>query len=198
MPVAKAGHTTLSAMRAGCSRDRMRVSGADGETACRIRAPDFATRTHQARLDRVERPGHALGSSRLVEPGVDFRISSRVGLRAWAWPSGRIEVTGALIDLLDDHELSAALAHEIAHLRNGSGAADGGAALASADNDSVERDADRAGCAMLADAGLPPQAMVSMLSKVATGLRDPHALSGRIEAASTACIGTPGPLAATR
>jgi Zn-dependent protease with chaperone function len=117
-----------------------------------------------------------------------FRISHRGGLGAWAWPSGKVEITPDLVDALDDHELAAALAHEVAHL-----IADDivetrqRAALAGSDSETIERSADRLGCSILADAGLPPEAMIRMLSKVAIGLREPRMLAPRIAQASAVC-----------
>jgi predicted Zn-dependent protease len=116
-----------------------------------------------------------------------FRLSRRDGLGAWAWRSGRIEITPALVDALDDDELAAALAHEAAHLMADGIATRQRAALAEPDSETAERAADRSGCSMLAAAGIPPAAMVRMLGKVAIGLRDPRMLDGRIAEAALVC-----------
>jgi Zn-dependent protease with chaperone function len=101
-------------------------------------------------------------------------------------------VSGELVDRLDDAELSAALAHEMAHLVNGSAANRHRAALArEREDDSIERAADRVGCSLLASVGLPTDAMLRMLRKVSSGLREPHALAGRIDAASAHCLAPP-------
>lgn len=148
-------------------------------------------RPSDTRTLRVERAGAKLASERVPGP-VSYRIVSRAGLGAWAWPSGRIEITRDLVDRLDDDELTAALAHELAHLATLAGvrkraslASSSGADAAA--GDALERAADRDGCATLASAGVPPQAMVSMLKKLAAGLRDGRSLAGRIAAASAAC-----------
>ncbi len=117
---------------------------------------------------------------------IAFKESSRSGLGAWAWPSGRIEITAALVDALDDDELIAALAHELAHLTDDASTAGSRAALAR-NGDDIERAADRAGCSMLASIGVPPEAMVRMLGKVSSGLHSPRDLDGRIVAATSAC-----------
>jgi Zn-dependent protease with chaperone function len=55
----------------------------------------------------------------MVAEGIAWQVSPRRGLGAWAWPGGRIEVSRALIDRLDDEQLAAALAHELGHLLDG-------------------------------------------------------------------------------
>lgn len=141
----------------------------------------------RSRQERVERLGRLVAPPERSERKLTFRISRRGGLGAWAWQSGRIEITPDLVDALDDDELAAALAHETAHLMIEGVGMKHRAALAESDSETIERDADRSGCSMLADAGVPPEAMVRMLEKVATGLRQPRMLAGRIEEASLVC-----------
>lgn len=140
------------------------------------------------RKQRVERLGYALRSAATLPRDIEFKVSAQASIGAWAWPDGRIEVSRTLVDLLDDAELSAALAHEIAHLGDGSSGRRTQAALAQhPENESIEHGADRMGCMLLARVGVPPAAMIDMLRAVAMGLRDPTALDGRIRAAADAC-----------
>jgi hypothetical protein len=142
-----------------------------------------------ARRGRVARVGAAL----LPDGAVRWGVTGRRGVGAWAWPDGRIEVSGALVDRLDDEELAAALAHELGHLLDdghlpGRHALDGGAGDA-------ERRADRLGCGLLRRHAIPGAAMPRMLAKVAAATRDPSgALAMRIAAASAACaVTSPAP-----
>jgi predicted Zn-dependent protease len=134
------------------------------------------------RSDRVVRAGAAL----LPDGGVRWRVTARTGVGAWAWPDGRIEVSRALVDRLDDQELAAALAHELGHLLDG-GHLPGHHALDGGSGD-AERRADRLGCRLLLRHGIPASAMPRMLAKVAAATHDPSgALAARIAAASAGC-----------
>jgi len=90
-------------------------------------------------------------------------VSPHKGLGAWAWPDGRIEVSRALVDRLDEEELAAALAHELGHLLDGGHLPVGTAGLddgpplglrGAAGADEAEARADRIGCALLARRGI--------------------------------------------
>jgi Zn-dependent protease with chaperone function len=140
-----------------------------------------------SRQERVERLGRLVAPPGCSSRKLTFRISRRGGLGAWAWQSGRIEITPDLVDALDDDELAAALAHEAAHLKTEDVGMKQPAALAEPESETIERAADRSGCSLLADAGVPPEAMVRMLGKVAMGLRKPAMLDGRIAEASLVC-----------
>lgn len=91
---------------------------------------------------------------------------------AFAWDDGRIYLTRALLDMLDDHELAAAIAHEMGHLV-GSSHLHAPATLMGRANSvaDLEARADRIGAEMLRSAGLPSAAMSSMLQKVAASSR---------------------------
>jgi predicted Zn-dependent protease len=138
----------------------------------------------EPRLERVQRLGASLAPEGTA---IQFGLSSRRGLAAFAWPDGSVLVTRALADLLDDDQLAAALAHEIGHLVDGGHLASMPAALAGrpADDD-AERHADRTGCALLAAHGRSPAAMQRMLETLAAALGD-DVLAGRIAAATDAC-----------
>jgi Zn-dependent protease with chaperone function len=137
------------------------------------------------RIERVERVGRAL----LPGGDIDWGVSPRDGLGAWAWPDGRIVVSQALVDRLDDDELAAALAHEIGHLLDGGHLATVPLALRGDTRDGdLELRADRTGCELLASRGRPLEAMSRMLAKVAAGHGDGGgAFRRRIAAADAAC-----------
>jgi Zn-dependent protease with chaperone function len=100
---------------------------------------------------------------------------ARVG--AWSWPDRTVVVTQKLVESLDDEELSAAVAHEMAHLELG--AEPRPAALAGRSGKAaVEVAADRRGAALLAASGLDPTAMPRMLRRVAA-LVGPATAAGR-------------------
>ncbi|MCW5890727.1 MAG: M48 family metalloprotease [bacterium] len=96
-------------------------------------------------------------------------LSRRPGLGAWARRSGRIEVTPALVDLLDDDELAAAVAHELGHLVAG-GHVDAAAALAGAGDAAGEERADAVGCRLLAASGRPTGALPRLLRRLGPAL----------------------------
>ncbi len=145
-----------------------------------VRIPDTAV---DARLERVARIGATLApAGAAIHPG----LSARRGLAAFAWPDGSVLVTRDLVDLLDDEQLAAAIAHEIGHLLDdGHLAAPAALADAPAD-DEPERRADRTGCRLLAEAGRSPDAMPRMLVAVNAALGT-DVLRERIVAATDAC-----------
>src|SRR5437899_1996032 len=66
----------------------------------------------QRRVERVSQP--FLG--RVIHGSVRFRVLNYDTACAFGWPDGRIYLTRSLVDLLDDQELAAAIAHELGHL----------------------------------------------------------------------------------
>ena len=117
----------------------------------------------QARVERVVRPLTAMCSSHQVT----VRVLASGTPCAYGWPDGRVFLTRGLLDLLDDEELAAAVAHELGHLLedghlHGPVALQGGCGTL----DKEER-ADLRGCTLLEAAGLPPWAMAQSLRKVA-------------------------------
>jgi predicted Zn-dependent protease len=120
-----------------------------------------------------QRAGAALAR---LTPALDGRairltVTDSPTVAAYAWPDGRIVLTRALIRLLDDDELAAALAHEVGHLlADGhlrTAAALRGAPPHDAPGLDVESRADAAGCGLLTASGCAPGAMSRMLEKVA-------------------------------
>ena len=114
---------------------------------------------------------------------VHVTVNASPAVGAYAWPEGRLLLTSGLARLLDDDELSAAVAHELGHL-----VADGrmqavaalngtGATSSAADAESL---ADAAGSRLLTSAGYPPEAMPRMLEKVAAAPGTSKALRSRL------------------
>lgn len=89
---------------------------------------------------------------------VTIRVLASEAAAAYAWRDGSLFVTRGLLRVLDDAALTAAIAHELAHL---SGHGDGLA------GDAAERLADRRGSELLATSGLPRAWMLRMLSRLA-------------------------------
>ena len=85
---------------------------------------------------------------------VTVRVLGDAEPAAFAFRDGSVFVTRGLVSLLDDGELSAALAHEVAHL---SGRGDG------LPGPEAERLADRIGADLLRASGLSPALMPRML-----------------------------------
>lgn len=154
-------------------------------TGCRGPTPrsDLVDGLEAARLARVQRLGQAV----LPDSRIDWGLSPRTEVGAWAWPDGRIRVSRALVDLLDDAELMAALAHEVGHLLDrGDLSPPPAALLGGAEGDDPELRADQIGRRLLEARGLPPEAMGRMLAKVAARSRG-GGFARRIAAARAAC-----------
>jgi Zn-dependent protease with chaperone function len=140
--------------------------------ACHPHAARRLAAGPEASLDaaRLERIAHAAERAAPIGlPGgfLQVRLSSRHEIGAWAWGDGRIQVSRALADLLDDDELAAAVAHELGHLLAGGELPGYPAALAGAGEPSEpEERADRLGCRLLAARGIDPLAMARMLRKI--------------------------------
>ena len=123
-------------------------------------------------LHDEERETRLLSVARRCEPHFlvgncryEILVSSNAG--AFAWPDGRILITRGLIDLLNDEELAAAIAHEIGHLLADGHVAGRFSLDGSSGAKDVEGRADSLGCQLLAEAGVPTQSMTSLLGKLA-------------------------------
>ena len=137
----------------------------------------------QARVERVARTVLPPGT-----PGaVTVRILDSADPTAFSWPNGQVFVTRGLVDLLDDQELAAAIAHELGHLV-GDGLLKHApvAALRGCCKDfDAEARADAIGVNLLRDRNLPAHSMAGMLERVrASGSLPPscrEAIGHRIE-----------------
>ena len=128
-----------------------------------------------------------LGQAVLPTARIDWGLSPRKDVGAWAWPDRRVRVSPALVDLLDDDELTAALAHELGHLLDrGDLSPPPAALLGGAEGDDPELRADQIGRRLLEVRGLPPEAMGRMLAKVAARCGG-EGFARRIAAARAAC-----------
>ena len=115
------------------------------------------------RLERVRPLVAALCDSR-HDVKLEVAVLGRQDLAAFSWPDGHIFLSRGLIDSLNDAALSAAIAHEIAHVLNHSnevtGLRGGEARLAE------EVRADHVGVQLLQAASIPAEAMATMLERV--------------------------------
>ena len=85
---------------------------------------------------------------------------------AYAWPGGDVFVTRGLVDLLDQQELAAALAHEMGHLIADRALNPPTSLHGSTGGDASEIAADATGVDLLANQGIERDVMISMLRKV--------------------------------
>ena len=113
------------------------------------------------------------------------RVLNSLEPAAYSWPCGEVFVTRGLLELLNDEELAAAMAHEMGHLASNDGRR--GALGLRGRNEGLEAEirADRVGADVLNAAGIPSATMAVMLSKVrnAATLQSIHAteMDRRIE-----------------
>ncbi|HEX8910782.1 MAG TPA: M48 family metalloprotease [Humisphaera sp.] len=163
---------TAASFAAGCGSSRPVASAPSavdrwvdrqgGMLAC----PD-----RQARLDRAVA---ALGRPDLTCLRTYVLGTDRPA--AYSWPDGRVFVSRGLVDLLDDAELAAAIAHECGHLiADGHVAATPPTALtgkpAHACGGDAEVAADREGVALLRAANIDPAALARVLAKLGADAR---------------------------
>jgi predicted Zn-dependent protease len=117
------------------------------------------------RLERARPLVAALCDSR-HDVKLEVAVLDRDDLAAFSWPDGHIFLSRGLIDSLDDAALSAAIAHEIAHVLNHKHS-NGVAALRGSDARLTEEvRADRLGVHLLQAAGVSGDAMAAMLECV--------------------------------
>lgn len=102
----------------------------------------------------------------------DYQVVDRMDATAFAWPDGRIHVTRGLVDLLDDEELAAAVAHELGHLLDDGHLTGRFSLKGTARSQDAEARADVIGRQLLRQAGLPHESMKRMLEKVLPAHRD--------------------------
>jgi Zn-dependent protease with chaperone function len=97
---------------------------------------------------------------------ITLHVLATDSVSAFSWPSGDVFVTRGLVHLLDDAELSAAIAHELGHLLS-DGHLKSIVSLKGypAHQDREER-ADAFGAALLRAQHIRPTAMATMLKKV--------------------------------
>lgn len=125
---------------------------------------------------------------RLGSPGgraVHVNVLDSDAVGAFAWPSGTVFVTRGLIDLVDDRELAAAIAHEVGHLLDDGHLQTVVGLRGCRDNPDREARADAIGVRLLVARGIDPNAMISMLGKVRAATSVPPscrpAISHRLE-----------------
>jgi hypothetical protein len=148
------------------------------------------------RVERVQRIGRELASATAAPERIDLGLSTRDGMGAWSWPDGRIRVSRALVDALDEDELRAAIAHELGHLLDDGAVAGKATALAGGsrhDASAGEVRADAVACALLRTHGANVEALPRMPRTVAHRATpedegvDPAKLLARARTAERAC-----------
>jgi len=117
-----------------------------------------------AHLARVQAAQGLLKSSDTGAIRVSVINSDAVG--AYAWPGGDVYVTRRLVDLLDQQELAAALAHEMGHLIADDSANPPSGLRGASDGQKSEISADAIGVGILVKQGIDRGVMTSMLRKV--------------------------------
>jgi predicted Zn-dependent protease len=122
-----------------------------------------------ARQDRAERTLARLSVANVTSKRLSIAILDTSAIGAFSWPCGQVFVTRGLVDLVDDDELCAAIAHEAGHL-----VVDGHlpppAALDGSRRSSrqgCEIVADRMACALLKGSSVDEQALPRLLKKIA-------------------------------
>lgn len=87
---------------------------------------------------------------------------------AYGWPLGELFITRGLLDRVDDHELAAALAHEMGHLLgDGCGGGQIVVSLRGFNGElDMEQTADLIGVELLRRQAIPGRSMITMLKKV--------------------------------
>ena len=97
---------------------------------------------------------------------LELAVLDRDDLAAFSWPGGHIFLSRGLVDALDDAALSAAIAHEIAHVQNHRQSTRVTSLRGSDARLAEEVRADRLGVHLLQAAGIPDDAMATMLDRV--------------------------------
>ncbi len=97
---------------------------------------------------------------------------------AYSWSTGKIFLTTGLLELLDDTELSAAIAHELGHILDRPVAKTGGPyTLDGWRYSNIEERADAVAVLLLRASRIRPVALAHVLAKVRDAARTPTALA---------------------
>jgi Zn-dependent protease with chaperone function len=125
-------------------------------------------------LDRLR------GAAAVPAAGIHVLVCRRPS--AFAWPDRHVYVTTGLLALLNDDELTAAVAHELGHLQARDHQL---ASLRGPAADDVEARADALGCEIMKSRGISPEVLARALAKVRDAYDTPaqcrDALTRRIE-----------------
>jgi len=117
-----------------------------------------------ARLNRAQAACAVLSSS--ADKAIRVHVLDSDSVGAFGWPDGNLFITRGLVDLLTDHEVAAAVAHEMGHLFNDGHLHTVVSLRGCCINADVEARADSIGVRLLAQHGIGREAMTSMLNKV--------------------------------
>jgi len=132
---------------------------------------------------RVQAACSLLGTS--LKSAVHVHVLDSAIVCAYGWPDGNLFVTRGLVELLNDQELAAAIAHEMGHLLNDGHLHTVVNLRGCCVSPDVEARADAIGVRLLNQRGIDCKAMISMLEKVKSSPGVPPscqtAISHRIE-----------------
>lgn len=106
-----------------------------------------------------------------AEPAIDVRVLDSNLMGAFSWAPGDVYLTRRLVGALDDDELAAAIAHELAHLVQDGHLDMGPRTLVTPVVAEPEARADRLGRRLLEQHGVAPEVMVEMLASVSAGVQ---------------------------
>jgi Zn-dependent protease with chaperone function len=138
-------------------------AGADSSLGLWIqRQGGICSDRRQSRAEIISQPLTASVQGRHVT----VRVLDCDGACAYGWPDGSIFVTRGLVDLMDDAELAAVVAHELGHLLEDGHLGAVTSLRGCAEGMDTESRADLRGRELLMVSGLPPKAMVRALAKV--------------------------------
>ena len=141
------------------------LAGCDTASARRAWTTAHGGEIIDAHLARAQAVAARLCSNDQQAP-LTFHILASSQIAAYSWPDSSIYLSQGLLDLLNDDELAAAIAHECGHLAR----QEGDVAIASlrgCDEDlAVEVRADAQGVQLLKANGMSPSVMARMLTKV--------------------------------
>ena len=165
--------TALLLARAACASPAGVASDVAGWAAAR---GGFVGGPAQERADRVARSLAAAPGM----PALRVRVLDSPEVGAFSWPGGEVVVTAALLDLLADDELTAALAHEAGHLLAAAGHEPGARLVGAAADDGVAA-ADAVGVWLLEAASDDPTAMVRMLHTLRAALASDARVAAAID-----------------
>ena len=111
-----------------------------------------------------------VGGAQLVADSIDSPVAVRVlasdAVCAYSWPDGQVFVTRGLVEVLNEDELAAAVAHEVGHLLDGEHAVPVVSLQGVRGSTDSEERADAMGVQLLERQGIGPAAMSMMLTKV--------------------------------
>jgi Zn-dependent protease with chaperone function len=122
-------------------------------------------------LERAERLSALFDHS--IEKNTQIHVLDSNTVGAFGWPNGDLFLTRGLMELLNDDEVAAAIAHELGHLFSDGWLRTMVSLRGCCTNPDREQRADAIGARLLEQRGIGRVAMISMLTKVRSSLGVP-------------------------